>query len=65
MTPAKGGTPPFNTPPPPATRLWGEARAKTATFLRRNAGLETESLRMMLSVLRRVPVPVVGVNDAF
>ena len=30
--PAKGGTPPFNTPP--VTRLWGEARAKTGTFLR-------------------------------
>ena len=31
-TPAKGGDTPFNTPP--LTRLWGEARAKTATFLR-------------------------------
>ena len=26
---------------------------------------ECESLRMMLSVLGRVPAPVVGVNDAF
>ena len=28
----KGGHPPLT--PPPVTRLWGEARAKTATFLR-------------------------------
>ena len=41
--PLKGGHPSLiPPPPPPVTRLWGEARAKTATFFR-NAGLETVS----------------------
>ena len=48
----------------------GGARAKTATFLREKSetpleSRDCESLRMMLSVLGRVPAPVVGVNDAF
>ena len=45
--------------------MWGEARAKTATFLQENLkrrSRDCELLRMILSVLRRVPAPVVGVN---
>ena len=65
-TPAKGGTPPFNTPPA-YTVMGGGVRENSHFFTRkiRNAALETVSpLRMKLSVLRRVPAPVVGVNDA-
>ena len=65
-TPAKGGTPPFNTP-----RLHGYGGRRTQKqplFYEKNLerrSRDCESLRMMLSVLGRVPAPVVGVNDAF
>ena len=65
-TPAKGGTPPFNTP-----RLHGyggEDAQKQPLFYVKNLkrrSRDCESLRMILSVLGRVPAPVVGVNDAF
>ena len=62
----KGGHPPLI--PPGYTVMGGGARAKTTTFLRENykrRSRDCESLRMLLSVLGRVPAPVVGVNDAF
>ena len=63
--PLKGGHPPLI--PPSYTGMGGGACKNSHFFTRKitNAGLETESLRMMLSVLGRVPAPVVGVNDAF
>ena len=61
--PLKGGHPPLI--PPGYTVMGGGASQNSHFFTRKiwNAGLE--SLCMMLSVLGRVPAPVVGVNDAF
>ena len=64
-TPPKGGTPPFNTP---CLHGCGGRRArKQPLFYEKNLkrrSRDCESLRMKLSVLGRVPAPVVGVNDA-
>ena len=61
-TPAKGGTPPFNTP---WLHGYGGGRAqKQPLFYEKNLkrrSRDCESLRMVLSVLGRVPAPVVGV----
>ena len=51
-----------------AIRLWGGHAQKQPLFYEKNLkrrSRDCESLRMMLSVLGRVPAPVVGVNDAF
>ena len=63
--PAKGGTPPFNTPRLHGYGGGGRAQ-KQPLFYEKNLkrrSRDCESLRMLLSVLGRVPV--VGVNDAF
>ena len=65
-TPAKGGTPPFNTPRLHGCGGW--RAQKQPLFYDKNLkrrSRDCESLRMMLSVLGRVPAPVVGVNDAY
>ena len=65
--PLKGGHPPLI---PPVTQLWGEGGGaqKQPLFYEKNLkcrSRDCESLRMILSVLGRVPAPVVGVDDAF
>ena len=62
----KGGHPPLI--PPGYTVMGGGARKNSHFCYEKNykrRSRDCESLRMMLSVLGRVPAPVVGVNDTF